>query len=252
MLGKVGYAARAIVFVVLGGLVVLTGVGLKSSQDDPIGALEQIARAPFGQVLIGVVGVGLAAYVAWNVVLGSAMGISALRHDRKKRVVVGVGYVLTGAFYAPLAWASAKLAFGHRAEGRSRDLGALFDAPYGRTIVFVIGVALLVAAVVQLVIGLGRTFTEPLDMGSMSARRRHAIVALGVFGFLARAALFGVVGGLLTRAAVLAAPSQARGSDQAIDFVVTLPHGVLFLLPLGVGLAAFGVFSMLALPRLEA
>jgi hypothetical protein len=236
-LGKVGYAARSVVFAVLGVLVIMTGFGLKRSHNDPVGALDEIASAPFGHILSGIVGIGLVAYVLWNL----AVGILTAR----TRAIVGVGYALTGIFYAPLAWASLVLAFGAPASG-PLHFGGLFSSENGGPIVLAIGIALAVAAIIQLVIGLGRTFAEPLDLRSLPSRARNVIVALGAFGFVARGALFGLVGGCLVRAFVNGRADEAYGPDRAIDVVLTLPHGVVFLLPMGIGLVAFGMFSLIA------
>lgn len=243
MLGKAGYAARSVVFTVLGVLVVMTGFGLKRSHNDPVGALEEIATAPFGHILSGIVGIGLVAYVVWNLTVGV--------FTAKGRLAVGVGYVLTGICYAPLAWAALVLAFGKRSSG-PLHFGGLFTSENGGLVVAAIGIALFAAAIVQLVIGIGRTFVEPLDLRSLSGTKRHVVVAMGAIGFVARGALFALVGGCLVRASLNGNASEAYGPEGAIDVVLTFPHGVLFLAPMGIGLVAFGVFSLVAarfLPR---
>jgi hypothetical protein len=250
VLGRVGYSARAVVFTMLGVLVVLTSLGLARSKNDPVGALEQLARAPFGGALTGLVGIGLSAYVAWNVVVGLASCASAWKRRRPGRVAIGLGYVLTGACYAPLAWASGELAFG-RPTGPALHFGGLFAAEHGRILVGALGGALVVAALVQVVIGTARTFTEPLDLARVPSRRRRALVGLGVIGFLARGALFALVAGFAIRASHLAAPSDAHGPDGALELVLTMPHGAWALLPLGLGLVAFGAFSLLAVRHLR-
>ncbi len=249
-LGKVGYGARAVVFAVLGLLVVATSFGMKESHNDPIGALERLARAPLGVWSTALVGVGLGAYVVWNVAVGVATSAEAWRKGSVGRVLVGVGYALTGACYAPLGWAALLLANGERTESTGRDVARLFDVAHGRLVVGVVGGALVVAGVVQIVIALGRTFIEPLHLGSVSRRRLRVLLGLGMVGFTARAALFALVGGLLVRAAVLARPAEARGPDRALDLVLTLPNGAWILLPLGIGLVAFALFSVLAVQHL--
>lgn len=243
VLGMVGYGARSIVFAVLGVLVVMTGFGLKHSHNDPVGALEEIGTAPFGHILTGIVGIGLVAYVLWNL----AVGVLTAR----RRVFVGAGYALTGLCYAPLAYASLVLAYGEHVGG-PLHFGGLFSSAHGPAIVAAIGVALLAAAIVQIVIGFGRTFVEPLDLRSLARVPRRLFIAFGVVGFAARGALFGLVGGCLVRAVMNDEANDAYGPDRALEVVLTLPHGLVFLLPVGIGLVAFGLFSMVAvrfLPR---
>lgn len=246
-MARVGWAARGVVFAVLGALVLSTGAGLKASENDPVGALEEIARHPMGKALVGCVGFGLAVYAAWCVAHGALLTWGSRRE--RKSLVIGIGYVLTGVFYAPLAWAGLELMLGRHDEPRERHFGALFAQPYGRALVAALGIVILVVALVQLVIGVGATFKKPLDLRRVRRRAlRHAIVALGVVGFVARAALFSVVGTFLVRAALDRAPSEAHGPDRALDAIATLPHGHVLLVPIGLGLLAFGLFSFAAAP----
>src|SRR5918992_1253022 len=64
---RFGYAAKGVVYVVMGVLAVLAAVNAGAgSTTDQNGAFQTIEEAPFGQVLLGVVAVGLVGYVLWR------------------------------------------------------------------------------------------------------------------------------------------------------------------------------------------
>jgi hypothetical protein len=61
--GRLGYTARAIVFGIIGGFLVLAAATADSEQAHGIGgALEELQKQPYGWALLGVVAVGLFAF----------------------------------------------------------------------------------------------------------------------------------------------------------------------------------------------
>src|SRR5918997_6489379 len=66
-IARFGYAAKGVVYMVMGILAVLAAVEAGGgSTTDQNGAFQTIEEAPFGQVLLGVVAVGLMGYVLWR------------------------------------------------------------------------------------------------------------------------------------------------------------------------------------------
>jgi hypothetical protein len=68
--GRLGYAARGVVFIMIG--VFLVQAALQTDSDEARGlggALETLARQPFGPYILGVVALGLAAYGAFMFVV---------------------------------------------------------------------------------------------------------------------------------------------------------------------------------------
>jgi len=62
-LGRAGYLARGIVFVIIGGFLVLAAINGNSSEARGIGgALESLQSQPYGWVLLGVTALGLVAF----------------------------------------------------------------------------------------------------------------------------------------------------------------------------------------------
>src|SRR5215204_6696994 len=66
-MARFGYVAKGVVYVVMGVLAVLAAVNAGGgSTTDQNGAFQAIEEAPFGQVLLGVVAIGLTGYVLWR------------------------------------------------------------------------------------------------------------------------------------------------------------------------------------------
>jgi hypothetical protein len=63
---RVGLAARAFVYLIIGWLAVQIALGHNSHQANQRGALAEIGRHSFGLVLLWAMGLGFAAYAIWR------------------------------------------------------------------------------------------------------------------------------------------------------------------------------------------
>jgi hypothetical protein len=66
-LARGGYAARGIVYLIIGGFAVFSAFGRSETQGSE-GALASILASPFGAALLLIVGLGLVAFAGWSVV----------------------------------------------------------------------------------------------------------------------------------------------------------------------------------------
>src|SRR5688500_2053345 len=91
-LARVGFAAKAAVYIIVGGLAARAGLGTGGRTTDTRGALATILGQPFGQLLLFVVAAGLFGYAAW-LVLAAALDPEGRGSDLKgwlKRIGAGL------------------------------------------------------------------------------------------------------------------------------------------------------------------
>src|ERR671921_2302911 len=110
-IARFGYAAKGVVYVVMGVLAVLSAVDAGGgSTTDQNGAFQAIEEAPFGQVLLGVVAFGLTGYVFWRSIQAAAdpdeEGLDP------KGVLKRIGYAGSALIHAFFALTAANLAAG--------------------------------------------------------------------------------------------------------------------------------------------
>jgi hypothetical protein len=91
--------------------------------------------------------------------------------------------------------------------------------------------------------GASRGFLEDSETGRMSEGVRSAFTALGVFGHLARAVVFALIGYGLIRAAIEYDPQQAVGLDGALRDVADASYGPWLLGLVALGLIGFAAYS---------
>ena len=65
-LARMGYGARGVVYLMIGGLALLTAFGEGGKTTDSKGAITEIMQQPFGYVLLTVLIIGLFGYVVWR------------------------------------------------------------------------------------------------------------------------------------------------------------------------------------------
>ena len=64
-LGRLGYAAKGTIYILIGALAVQAARRAGGAVTDAQGALTRIVEAPLGRVLLAVIALGLAGYTLW-------------------------------------------------------------------------------------------------------------------------------------------------------------------------------------------
>lgn len=243
-LARFGFGARGLVYVVVGALAVLAAIGSGGDTGGSRSALGALMRQPFGAVIVGVLGLGLAAFALWRFVEAVT---DADRHGSDtKGFAVRAAHLVSGLAYAGLGIAALGMAIGRRGVG-SEDAAAqswtgwLLTQPLGRW---------LLAAIAFAVIGTGLGYARRAWSGKVVDRLAlppaHAgwATAMGRFGFGARGLVFALIGGFLLMAAWRARSGEVKGLGGALDLLRDQPYGWILLLVTALGLAAFGAFGL--------
>ena len=103
---------------------------------------------------------------------------------------------------------------------------------------------LIGVAVYQAYKGLARKFLDDAKTGEMSPGVRRGYTALGVFGYVARAVVFALIGYGLIKAAIDYDPKEAIGLDGALRKLAQASYGPALLGIVAAGLVGFALYSM--------
>src|SRR5829696_9212862 len=88
-LGRVGYAAKGLVYIVVGFLAIQAALGLGGRTTDARGAIRAIGTAPFGILALLMVAIGLLGYAGWRI--ASALTDAERRGDDPTKIVLRIG-----------------------------------------------------------------------------------------------------------------------------------------------------------------
>src|SRR5206468_4510614 len=87
---------------------------------------------------------------------------------------------------------------------------------------------------------------KDFNVGEMSDGEVKMAVRAGRFGHAARGVVFSLLGLFLVQAALHVDPKQAKGLDGALLALAQQPYGPWLLGIVALGLASFGVYSLLS------
>ena len=231
---RLGYAASGLLHLVLGWIAVSLAWGTGGGQEsaDQSGALEQLGSTSVGAVLLWVIVVGFALLTLWQV------ATAVTTHETKDRVKAA-GKAVT---YLVLTGLAAGVATGSSGGGGSEQTTSLtarvMENPLGQVAVGLAGVGVVVVGGYHVVKGWKEKFLEDLQ-----GHPGRAVVVAGRVGYVAKGVALGIVGILFVVAAATNDPEEAQGLDGALRTLLELPLGTALLTAVGLGIAAYGVYS---------
>ncbi|WP_448192143.1 DUF1206 domain-containing protein [Azospirillum sp. sgz301742] len=242
-LARLGYAARGVVYLVIGWFAITAAQG-HNRPTDTKGALAELFDKPYGAVLLGVVALGLAGYALWRVV-GAVADVDNRGHAARG-LAVRAGHLIAGGIHVALAFYCLKLLAGRggreTSETTAHDWTArLLDMPLGPWLVAALGIGIAGFGVSQMVRAYKADFMPLLSCDADTAR---VVKPLGQAGFAARGMVFVLVGMFFVLAAWDADAMESGGMIKAFRWLQTQPYGPWLLGAVALGLLAFGVFSV--------
>ncbi|CAB4906669.1 unannotated protein [freshwater metagenome] len=245
-LARAGLVARGVVYAIIGVLAVKLATSDGGETTDQQGALKEIAGQPFGKTMLVLVAVGLGGYALWRL-LRAALGHGPDGTDDAK---ARLGGAASGIGYAFLCVTAVKIVSGASSGSGSgsgspeKATGGVLAWTGGPILVAVAGAILVAVAADEAHKGLARRFLKKSWTGRMSQEARRVFTALGVFGHLARAVIFGLMGYGLIKAAVSYDADEAVGLDGALAQLAAATYGPWLLGVVAVGLVGFAAYSV--------
>jgi hypothetical protein len=245
VLARFGLAVRGFVYLVIGWLALQIALGHGGQEANQRGALATVAQHPFGKVLLWVLGFGFAAYALWRF-SEAAFGTAAEGRKAGPRVKS----LVRGIVYATFAVTTFSFIAGTSRQTQSAQQATLtakfMKHDYGRWLVGLAGVIVVVVGLGMVVEGLRRKFEKQLQMSELHGATRTAVVRLGMVGTIARGVVFAVAGALVVEAAVNYDATKSTGLDGALRTLADRAYGPWLLAVLALGLIAFGAYGLAA------
>lgn len=256
VLGRAGLVAYGVLHVLLAGLAVALMLGDGLVHADQEGAIAVVAGiGPVGAVLLGLAILGLVAFGVWQIraALGGFRWTSGGERLRKRVGAAGKAIAMFS-----VAWLAFPPAIGPlrgpppggppapSAPHAVNDLvAAVLDLPAGRLLVGVVAIAALSVSVGMCATGLRASYLGDLRADRLTPRWRRIAIGAGSYGNLARSVLTGSVGVLFAAAAVTDDPGRSGGFTHAMRFIEDGPWGLIGLIVVAGGLAAFGIYCFI-------
>lgn len=241
--GRFGYAAKALVYIVIGILALYAAFEVSTQRPNVQNALETIFFRPFGGILLSIVTIGLFGYAGWQFVAALVDG----EHDGSdvKGILLRLGKVWGALAYGVLAAQSARVLLGIVAEDKRVEAltATVMTFALGRGAIAMTGLGILVFGLYQFYQAYAAQVRQHLELALLGDHAVPLVVWLGRLGLAARGVVFVLIGAFLIRAAIRDDPQAAMGLGEALLFLERLPFGLWLLGAAAVGFIAYGVYE---------
>ena len=241
-LARLGYASKALIYVIVGGLAAAAAANRGGRITDTSGALRVILSQPFGQLLLMVLGVGLCGYAVWRFL--DAWRDPDRHGSAWQGLVTRIGNVVRGLVYGALGIEAFRLAQGlrgSRGDEAEAWTAKIMDLPLGEWIVAITGCIILVFGVSEVISALKLHVDRQIDLTPVPRQLRAAAIRISRFGVGARGVILAVLGVFLVRAAWRHDPSEVHGTRESVIEIANAVQGRWLLAAIAAGLIAYGI-----------
>lgn len=239
-LAQLGYSARGVIYLVIGGLAVMAATGNGEGETtDSKGAITKILEQPFGNAMLTILVLGLAGYVLWRFV--QAVKDTDYHGHSGKGLAIRGGLLVSAITHAALAVFAVRLMLGDSSDSGSGGGSWLSSTP-GLVVMFVVGVAVIGAGIAHLIKGWTARFEKYM---TIPGEKRHWAKPLCQFGLVARGVVWCMIGVFIIRSAMRTGAGDIEGTEEALNTLASSGYGPWLLGIVAAGLVAFGIYSFL-------
>ena len=243
-LARVGYVAKAILYMTIGLLAAQAAFGPRGKTTDTQGALRQVHGMTFGRVMLVVIAAGLMGYAVWRVV--EAIVDPDGRGMGAKAVALRAGAAGRGLLHGVLAITALRLAYGDRSatnNDQAQEWTAVaFGLPGGELLVWIAAASVVGYGLYQLYRSYASKLGRQLDLSRLRDPTRVWVVWVSRFGIAARGVVFCLIGFFLGRAAAQHDAGEVGGIRESLGAVANIGRWPFVVVALG--LVAYGVYEL--------
>jgi hypothetical protein len=250
ILGRIGLVTRGVIFMLLGGILV-SAIAFNTSPQDKRGALDVLANAVGSVIILWVIVIGLYCYALWRL-YECFSGITE-RPDKKrwKNILNHRIYPFISALgYIYFSTSVLLTLIDPNRSGSGGNTQATWSAkvltnPAGVVFFIFVAIFFLVVGIKKIISGIMRKFMKSLKVNKMSKGLRIFTLIVGVIGYVGKGLALLLFSYLYFRTAIDRTYHDV-GLKSAFNELADEPWGKPLLLIVGIGLFAYGIYSIIA------
>lgn len=257
-LRSAGFLTKGIVYFLIGTLTFMAAFDLGGDVTSTNGVIQFLLSLPLGMILGGIVALGLFAYTLWR--LYEMLFLPGFNSGSEKVVKKGFKrfrYLYSSILYGILAYSFARplikdLFGGSSIEADSgRDsqskaaLWELLSKDWGSAVIWLLALVIAGQAFWQFKLAYSAKFMKKIDNYPDIKHEYDVIRKSGRLGYSARGVVFGIISFFLIKVALQHNANIYRGTEGALQYLLSLSYGSFLLGAIAVGLIGYGIFNLM-------
>lgn len=240
-----GYAAKGAIYFLIGMLAIEAAILPEQQAAGTYSALKHLSSQPLGSILLCLLAITLTGYV-WRRLLQAIIYPGHTSRYSPQALFQRCGYIISSLSYASVVYTALNIVFGLGKYNKTIKhlVENLLDKPLGIWLVVLAGIGVL---------GVGLSYLYGAYTGSYicdftlsNQKLKSLIKIIGKIGVATRGVAFVITGFCLIQASILANADLAGGLQNAFHILECQPFGWLWLLMIGCGFIAYGLYMFVA------
>jgi Domain of Unknown Function (DUF1206) len=239
-LARLGYASKALIYAIVGYLLLAVAFNRGGRITDTSGALRVVLGQPFGRFLLILLAVGLCGYALWRIL--DAISDPDRHGTSFKGIVTRIGNAVRAVIYGALGYEAFRLFQGlGGSNGREAEMwtARFLQFPLGEWLVALAGAIVAIYGVSEIIAAFKGGYSATLDLSPIAPQFRRTAENISRIGIGSRGVLITILGIFLVRAGLQRDPSEAHGTRESILELANAVPGKWAFVFMGIGLLAY-------------
>lgn len=247
-MARAGLVSKGIVYCLLGTLAFMAAFEISGQRDDQAdkkGVVKFVQQSIGGNVLLGLIALGLICYSAWRLIEAFRKKSGPNQHSIGKKI----RYVFSGLVYLSFAVYSIRLLVGEKdskgGDSTRETVATLLDKPFGQWMVGVFALIIAGVGIYQAYYAIAGKYKKHVRQLNRGSKSSQLLLRSGKIGYIARGIVWLVIAWLIFKSAIHSNSQEAGGTGNAFRWVESSPLGSYLLGALALGLICYGVFNFI-------
>lgn len=250
-MAQTGFVAKGTVYAITGILTFMAAFNMGGQKAGKLQVLEFLDKQTFGNILLVLMGLGLACYAVWRFVqsVSDPENIGTDKKGKAKRAA----FFISGLLYLGLAVLAILRVFTAGGSGASGGSGSssaqnssFLSSETGLILLGIGGAGIAIAGIFQFVKAYKNDYNKKFDLSSLSdEKKRESIEKTAEFGLSARGVIFLIIGYFALQAALSSDPSEIKTTTEVFSFIQDSSYGAWLLGLVAAGLIAYAIYMFL-------
>lgn len=250
-IARTGFVAKGTVYAITGILTFMAAFNMGGQKTGRLQVLEFLDKQTFGNILLILMGLGLACYATWRFI--QSIKDPENIGDDKKGTAKRAAFFISGLLYLGLAvLAVMRVVNSGSGSGtgsggsNSAQQSSFLTSETGLIIIGIVGAGIAMAGIFQLVKAYKNDYYKKFDLMSLNEeKKRESIKKTAEFGLSARGVIFLIIGFFALKAAFNSNPSEIKTTTEAFSFIQESSYGAWLLGLVAAGLVAYAIYMFL-------